>query len=254
MPFFQYDGRDVYYEELGNGQPLALLHGNTASSKMFADVAEAYARYYKVILIDFLGHGRSDRLNSFPPDLWFDEARQLTALLEGQAYGRVNLIGSSGGALAAINAALEKPELIAKVIADSFEGEKPLKAFTQDVIAEREASKKDPGARAFYYQMHGDDWEQVVDNDTQAIARHDQMIGRFFHQPLENFRPPILMTGSKEDEFVCEISRTYFEDVYGRMLKKIGHGDMHLFNSGGHPAMLSNPDEFVELSRRFFDC
>ena len=105
----------------------------------------------------------------------------------------------------------------------------------------------------FYYYMHGDDWEQVVDNDTEAIRRHDETIGRFFHKPLETLKPDILMTGSKEDEFICALEPGFFERVYGDMIRKIGHGEIHLFDTGGHPAMLSNPEAFLDRSRRFLE-
>lgn len=253
MPYFSYNGKNVYYEETGEGRPLFLLHGNTASSNMFYEVAGKYAENYRVILIDFLGHGRSDRLREFPVDLWFDEAMQVIALIRLKKYRDVDIIGSSGGALAAVNVALEAPELVGKVIADSFEGETTLKAFTQNIMEDREASKKDENARMFYFYMHGDDWEQVVDCDTLAIRRHDETIGKFFHKPLESFKPDILMTGSKEDEFIGSLEKNYFERVYGEMLRKIGHGELCLFEHGGHPAMLSSPQEFYERSRRFLE-
>lgn len=142
MSYFKYQGKNVYYEEMGNGSPLFLLHGNTASSNMFYEVAWKYAEHCRVILIDFLGHGRSDRLAQFPVDLWFDEAMQVIGLIKAGGYGPVDIIGSSGGALAAVNAALEAPDLVRRVIADSFEGETTLKAFTQNVVEDREASKR----------------------------------------------------------------------------------------------------------------
>ena len=177
------------------------------------------------------------------------------ALFVGDCLGLrgLGLTGSSGGALAAVNAALEAPDLVRRVIADSFEGETTLKAFTQNVVEDREASKRDENARMFYYYMHGDDWEQVVDNDTEAIRRHDETIGRFFHKSLETLKPDILMTGSKEDEFICALEPGFFERVYGDMIRKIGHGEIHLFDTGGHPAMLSNPEAFLERSRRFLE-
>lgn len=49
-------------------------------------------------------------------------------------------MATSGGALVAINAALKAPELIDKVIADSFGGEYTLKAFTERVPEDRETS------------------------------------------------------------------------------------------------------------------
>lgn len=219
---------------------------------MFLDVIESYTSNYKIILIDFLGHGKSDRLQEFPIDLWFDEAQQVISFLKEKKYNNVNLIGSSGGALVAINIALEEPGLVDKVIADSFEGEKPLKEFTKNAIKDRELSKQDENTRMFYKYMHGDDWEMVVDNDTKSIVEHDRTIGKLFHKPLENLQSHILFTGSKQDEFVCSISPNYYQDIYGDMLRKIGHGEIYLFESGGHPAMISNKDEFQQLSKRFF--
>lgn len=252
MAYFNYQSHKIYYEEIGTGTPLLMLHGNTASSVMFSEIAEKYKENFKVILIDFSGHGKSDRLAEFPADLWFDEAQQVITFLKEKAYRNVNIIGSSGGALVAINVALEAPELISKAIADSFEGEIPLKEFTKNVVADRELSKHNENAKMFYQYMQGYDWEKVVDNDTLAIVRHEKEIGKFFHKDLSDFKPDILMTGSKQDEFVSSISPTYFEKIYGEMLFKIGHGTMHLFETGGHPAMLSNQEEFVTISKEFF--
>lgn len=251
MGYFNFNNKQVYYKEFGTGTPLLFLHGNTASSNMFAGIAEKYRKYFKVILIDFLGHGKSDRLSEFPIDLWFNEAEQVIAFLHEKQYTKVNIIGSSGGALVAINVALEAPEIINKVIADSFEGDKPINAFTENVKADRNSSKHNENAKMFYAFMHGPDWEQVVDNDTNAIIRHEKEIGVFFHKPLQFLKADILLTGSQEDEFVSTISPDYFKKVYGELIEKIGHGKIHLFNTGGHPAMLTNSEEFYQLSMEF---
>lgn len=251
MSYFIFYNKQVYYDEVGTGTPLLFLHGNTASSNMFSKIAHKYQNNFKVILIDFLGHGKSDRLPEFPADLWFYEAEQVIAFLHEKHYSNVNIIGSSGGALAAINVALEAPELVNKVIADSFEGEQAVKAFTENIKSDRESSKNDENAKMFYAYMHGPDWEQVVDNDTNAIIKHSKEIGAFFHKPLQSFRADILLTGSRKDEFISMISPDYFEEVYGRIIEKIGHGEIHLFNEGGHPAMLTNAAEFFEVSMGF---
>jgi pimeloyl-ACP methyl ester carboxylesterase len=250
---FYFNGKRIFYSEFGVGTPLLLLHGNTASSNMFAGIAERYGKDFKVILIDFLGHGKSERLNEFPADLWFDEAEQAIAFLREKQYTKINIIGSSGGALVAINIALEAPELVNKVIADSFEGEKPVKKFTNNLERDRENSKHDENARMFYSSMHGSDWEKVVDNDTRAIIRHQKEIGKFFHKDLKFFKPPVLMTGSLADEFICMIAPDYFQKVYGELISKIGHGKIHLFDTGGHPAMLTNQDSFYQLSMEFLN-
>lgn len=248
MSYFVFENKHLYYNEFGTGKPLLFLHGNTASSNMYVQISDKYKQDFNVILLDFLGHGKSDRLNDFPVDLWFYEAQQVIAFLKHKQYTDVNIIGSSGGAMVAINIALEAPELVSKVIADSFEGEKPNKAFTKNLLKDREHAKSDNNARNFYSYMHGDDWEQVVDNDTAAIIRHEKEIGQFFHKPLQSLKADILLTGSREDEFMSAVSGNYLENVYKDMLQKIGHGKLHLFNSGGHPAMITNQDEFHKIS------
>lgn len=249
MPYFKYIDKNIYYNESGNGEPLLLLHGNTASSKMFDDIVNFYEKHFKVIVIDFLGHGKSDRLESFPVDLWFYEAMQVIEFIKQSGYEKVNIIGTSGGAIVALNIALESPESVKRVIADSFEGEKPLAEFVESIVEERELSKHDRDSRSFYEYNHGEDWESVVDNDTQALYNHYKTIGKFYHKKLSNLKVPVLLTGSKADEF---IPPGFFEQTYGEMMNKIPNATMYLLDNGGHPAMLSNGEEFSELAFKFF--
>ena len=65
MAYFKYQGKTVFYEVYGQGEPLVFLHGNTASSKMFEFLMPLYTDDFRCILIDFLGNGRSDRLEKF---------------------------------------------------------------------------------------------------------------------------------------------------------------------------------------------
>ena len=69
MAYFKYQGKIVFYEVYGQGEPLVFLHGNTASSKMFEFLMPLYTDDFRCILIDFLGNGRSDRLENFSENL-----------------------------------------------------------------------------------------------------------------------------------------------------------------------------------------
>lgn len=88
MSYFMYQSKKIYYSETGNGKPVVFLHGDTASSRMFEPLLPLYEERFRVILVDFLGHGRSDRLTEFPADLWQEEARQTVALLEHLIVGK----------------------------------------------------------------------------------------------------------------------------------------------------------------------
>ena len=251
MSYYTFDSSKIYYEEFGNGKPLLLLHGNTASSRMFGEIINKYESDFKVVLIDFLGHGRSDRLGEFPADLWYYEARQVIAFLRYKQYENVNIIGSSGGAIVALNVALEAPELVGKLIADSFEGEKADKKFVDRLISDRSNALKKEAARGFYAYMHGVDWEKIVENDTSAIMRHEKEIGNFFHRPLSELRAEVLLTGSKKDSFMYSVYDNYYETVYSQMLKQIPNAKMYLFESGDHPAIITNAEAFYNLSIDF---
>lgn len=250
MCFFTYQDHRFYYEETGAGMPLLLLHGNTASGKMFAPVIPLFAGKHRVIAMDFLGCGRSDRLEMWPTDLWYKWGEQAAALCAHLGLRKVNVIGCSGGALAAINLALSHPELVRAVVADSFEGERALPIVTDSLSVGREASKQDAGARMFYELMNGENWEQVVDADTQAILAHAAHVGNFFHEPLSELKPDILLTGSRVDAFCAG---DFFDNLFSDLLHKIGHGKKHIFECGGHPAMMSNAEAFASLCDRFFD-
>ncbi|MFQ9922275.1 MAG: alpha/beta fold hydrolase [Beduini sp.] len=249
MAFFNYLGKNVYYEETGSGKPLILLHGNSVSSKMFTGIIDLYKQDFKVILIDFLGHGNSERLEKFPTDFWYDEAMQVIELINCRQYDKVNIIGTSGGALAALNVALKRPDLVDKVIADSFEGEESLEAWTQSLYTERESAKGQEKVCMLWEYCHGKDWESVVDQDTEVILRHAKEIKQFFHQDLSSLTLPIMLTVSlKDDEY---INRMNIEKVYKQLAFKIPNSQLHLFPSGGHPAMLTNAEIFFETAKRF---
>ena len=249
MSYFRYEDKQIYYEESGKGIPLILLHGNTSCGKMFEPIVTALAAKYWVIVPDFLGNGRSERIEKWPSDLWFGWAKQVKALCDHLGLKKVKLIGSSGGALAAINVALEYPELVDSFIADSFEGLKADPGITERIRNGRAQAKTNGGFIEYLKTLHGDDWEQVFDADTAAVLSHAEQIGDFFHKPLAELKVPMLLTGSLEDDmFPTGLCKVLFDEICA----KTSYATAHIFDHGGHPAMMSNMDEFIGLCVQFF--
>lgn len=60
MPFLDRDGIKLYYEVAGGGPVLLLTHGYASSSHMWAGQRDALSKYFKLIIWDMRGHGRSD--------------------------------------------------------------------------------------------------------------------------------------------------------------------------------------------------
>lgn len=249
MSYFLYETKKIFYKVIGSGKPTMFLHGDTASSKMFEPLLPLYRERFQVILIDFLGNGQSDRVEKFPADLWFSQAKQTIALLEHLNLGKVNLIGTSGGAWVALNVALERPDFVAKVVADSFDGRTLAEDFSENLLKERAFAKRDHLARQFYEWCQGEDWETVVDLNTQALIECAQSNLPLFHKPLESMQVPILFLGSLEDD-MC---RKNLEEEYQQMSERIPDSAIHLFQAGGHPAIGSNAESAAKVITNFLE-
>lgn len=247
MSYFQYYHQKIYYQVIGEGKPLMFLHGDTASSQMFELILPFYQNDYQIILIDFLGCGKSERVSAFPVELWFDQALQTIALIEYLKIKNVHLIGTSGGAWVAMNVALERPDLIGKVVADSFDGRSLHSHFSEELVREREKAMNDDNASQFYWWCQGDDWKEVVEANTQSLLQLVQLEKPLFHKDLKEFKNPILLTGSLKDTMV----RKDLTKEYQEMIEIIGHGDIHMFETGEHPLILSQADAFAKIVKDF---
>ena len=247
MPYVPYCGRSLWYQEAGEGPTLIFLHGNTASSRLFEPLLPLYTPHFRCVLLDFLGNGRSDRVASFPTDLWQDQARQVLELIREAGYERPCLLGTSGGAWAAMNAALLAPGAVGAVVADSFDGSALPQGFGDGILRERQAAKGDEQARGFYEWCQGEDWETVVDLDTQALVNYERKGVRLFHRPIETIQVPLLITVSRADRMLAN-------DMEGECRRLCGlNPNIHykLYETGEHPLILSRAEELAGDVRAF---
>ena len=242
MAYFKFENKKVFYRIVGHGMPLLLLHGNTVSSKMFSQIITKYAKEFQVILIDFPGHGKSERVDSFETDFWYCNSTVTFALIEHLNLEKVAIVGTSGGALVGINLALEHPEKVSYLIADSFEGEYPLPSYIETIEADRERDKKKWHSKVFWFYCHGFDWKKIVDQDTQVNIAFAKTGLSFFHRSIAELKVPTLITGSRKDEY-CD----HLDEIYNGLKSKNQKLVVHLFESGNHPAMLSTKNSFFVL-------
>ena len=249
MSYFKYQSKNIFYSKTGAGIPLIFLHGNTASSKMFECLLPLYQEHFEVIVIDFLGNGQSDRLEKFPVELWFEQALQTIALIDYLGYNKVNLVGTSGGAWVAINVALERPDLVTRVVADSFDGRTLHEGFSAELLKARTQSKNDTYARQFYELCQGSDWERIIDCDTEALVQFAKRKLPLFHRPLCSLQVPILLMGSQEDPLV----RENLSDEYQQMSESIANAGIHLFKTGGHPSIITNAIASFKIIQAFIE-
>jgi pimeloyl-ACP methyl ester carboxylesterase len=111
---FHYEGQRISYDSYGEGERmLVLVHGLLMNRRMFEPLAPYLARQgNRVICVDLLGHGRSDR----PEDLRLYSmplfARQVAALLDHLEQPQAVVGGTSLGANVALELAVSSPERV----------------------------------------------------------------------------------------------------------------------------------------------
>jgi pimeloyl-ACP methyl ester carboxylesterase len=118
MPFFRHEGHRLAYTVHGKGsRTCVLVHGLLLSQKMDEPLARALAaRGNRVVTLDLLGHGRSDRprdMGEYSMPLF---GEQMIAVLDHLEVEEGVLGGTSLGANATLEAAAFAPERIRGMI------------------------------------------------------------------------------------------------------------------------------------------
>jgi pimeloyl-ACP methyl ester carboxylesterase len=114
MPELDYNGHRISYDDYGAGErPLILIHGLLMSRRMFDRLGPAMAKQgNRVIAIDLLGHGRSDRPADMSNYSMTFFARQVEALMDHLEIDRAVIGGTSLGANTALEFAYLSPERV----------------------------------------------------------------------------------------------------------------------------------------------
>ena len=117
---FTYKGQQLVYDTYGEGDRLVVyLHGLLVDSDLNRGVAEVLAaRGNRVVLLDLLGHGRSDRpehATAYRIDAYAD---QVIALLDELGEQRAVLGGMSLGANVSLFVAAEHPERVRGLVVE----------------------------------------------------------------------------------------------------------------------------------------
>jgi 3-oxoadipate enol-lactonase len=114
MPIASLNANHFYYEQYGHGQDLVLIGGFTADHTVWADMIEPLSQFYRILVFDNPGAGRS----YVPTDNYSLEAmsKDIVALLDYLNIQRAHFIGHSMGAALLMQLCIEYPHKIEKAI------------------------------------------------------------------------------------------------------------------------------------------
>ncbi len=105
------DGARLYFEVLGEGPEVVLVHAGVADCRMWDDQFAAFAERHRVVRYDQRGYGESKTVA-----LPYSPRRDLFNLLRHLKLERVHLVGASQGGGTVLDFALEHPEMCASLL------------------------------------------------------------------------------------------------------------------------------------------
>jgi len=243
MPYFQYGSQRLFYRERGEGPPLLILPGNTASSANHEKDLAWFSRRHRTVAVDHLGTGRSDRLRTWPADWWEGNALAAAALIDHLGIGPAVVLGTSGGGVAALLTAIRAPERVAAVVADSCVERWSAQRLRSELVRRRQPT---PEMAAFWRVAHGDDWPQVIAADAAFTERLLAAGGDPLQGRLDRIDCPVLLTASLADP-VLEAPGAQLPAMAARLAR----GEVHLSAGGIHPLMWSRPALFRGVCSEF---
>lgn len=106
---------ELAYTDVGEGEPVLLLHGIPTWSFLYHDVIDDLARAHRVLAPDFLGHGYSDRRDRFDRSLVY-QADAMLAFLDRLGLEEVTVVGHDTGGGVGLILAIEHPHRVKRLV------------------------------------------------------------------------------------------------------------------------------------------
>jgi pimeloyl-ACP methyl ester carboxylesterase len=248
-----------YAEGLANGSPFVLLHGRTARWQELTPLIIELEHHWHVYACDKRGHGKSDRAAAYRAVDFFPDT---AAFIQHRVGAPTVLLGHSGGAIAALGAVTQVPELIQALI------------LLDPPLFLREESLKTSSAYGFFLSMH-----QIL---TQQRTAHEVLSAMFpdmgeagiqyFEDMIRQVDLEVLKTLLEDRYFEDLNAQTLLENVtcptlllYGELengvvvrdrdveffLNHIPKGTATQIKDAGHLLQLDQPARTLELIGEF---
>lgn len=238
-------------EALGEGAPLVLLHGLSATRRNVVQGSRALLRHgYRLISYDARGHGASSPAPSAADYEYRDLVEDLEAVLAHLDLDRVPLVGSSMGAATAMTFALEHPERVPALIqiTPAYAGEARTGAVG-DEYWERMASELERGGVDAFVEVAQpgelpERWREIAREATrQRMERHEhsqavadalRVVSRSLAwrgmEPLDALDVPTLVVASRD-----EADQLHPFAIAAEYVRRLPHAELAVEDEGQSP-------------------
>ncbi len=249
MPKLDRDGVRLHYEVNGDGPPVLLTHGYSATCRMWDGQVQALKDRYRVITWDMRGHGESD----YPDDpAAYSEAatvEDMSAILRACSVDKAVIGGLSLGGYMSLAFNLVHPEIVrALMLFDTGPGFKKNEA--------RAAWNENARARADRLDREG--LAALGSSDEVRMSKHrsakglagaargmlSQADARVINSLEHVAVPTLVLVGSEDKPFIAATDY---------MARKIPQATRVVIADAGHASNIHQPAAFNEAVGRFLD-
>lgn len=255
MPKALINGKNIYYEIYGEGEPLVLLNGIMMSTASWTSFIDVLSCNNKLVLVDFIDQGQSDKVEEqYTQDLHVETLKELFDKLE---LGKVHLVGISYGGEVAQRFALKyQDQLLSLVLANTT-------SYTNHILKDIgdswiEAAKTYDGSTFFKATMpyiysaefYEDNIVWLKEREKAfSISLKPEWYEGFIRlvrsaedlnitEEIHNIKVPTLIMSSEYD---ATTPLRYQEELQ----KRIKDSKLVVIQGSGHASMYEKPYEFV---------
>jgi len=239
-----------------------LVHGSWGDHHTWDAVAPELGRRFRVLTYDRRGHSQSERPAT--QGSIDEDAADLAALVETQAFAPAHIVGNSFGASISLRLAASRPDLVASLaihepplfgLLGSDPGLLDVQARVGAVIELLQSGQTESGAEQFVetVALGPGMWERfppdlkrvfVFNALTWLDEMNDPDAFMLDLRRLATFTQPVLLT--KGDQ-----SPPSFSPILDRVAAAIPHAQRHTYHGAGHVPQMTHPADFVEVVGAF---
>jgi 3-oxoadipate enol-lactonase len=241
----------IAYDVRGSGPVVVLLTGSNLDRRMWDRETAWLSKTHTVVRYDLRAHGQSDTVTA--P---FSMLGDLIGLMDALKIEKATLIGLSAGSAIALDAALEHPDRVERIVLagpgpSGYVPKTPLPFFADlfaalkagdyqkvsEVLLATSVFASPPDAQPLVRQM-------VTENDRMwTIKRELIIMPKSAVDRLDSVKVPTLVLIGDKDEFQQEAAELLAARIPGARLVRVP--------GGGHLLNLTSPKEFDAAIRGF---
>ena len=263
MPIAKTENLDIYYEIIGQGEPLVMIRGISSNVDHWYEQVPVLSKKYRLLIFDNRGIARtSDPGGSFSTR---DMAADTVALMEAVGIDKAHVLGYSMGGMIAQEMALTHPQKVHGLILVSTDCGISLRIkakpefsglFTEMIRLGTNEAKQAAAACLFS--------KQTLETRPDIIQRYAEVSARFpasqhtlsrqwaaitRHDACDRLAdissPTLVITGSEDELIPPENAKV--------MAERIPDAQMISIDGGGHQFLLEQPEAFNEAVMGFLD-